>query len=312
MSFAFQFPGQGSQSIGMLNELADKYPQVQACFAEAGDVLGYDLWRLVTEGPAEQLDSTEFTQPALLSAAMACWRVWNDVGGPRPDCLAGHSLGEYSALVAADVMDFADGLRLVRRRGQLMQSAVPEGQGAMAALIGMNDQAVEALCEQYAGEMVLQAVNFNAPGQVVIAGHATAVDSAMEASKTMGAKMAKRLTVSVPSHSALMLGAAEQLGESLQSIPMRSPQIPVLHNVDALPRDDVQDIRQALTAQLHNPVRWTDCIARLTDEGVTRVIECGPGRVLTGLLRRIDRSLTSGSLHNPDGLDAAIKLVTEG
>lgn len=311
MSFAFQFPGQGSQSIGMLGELADSHSLVKACFEEAGEVLGYDLWQLVSDGPEDRLNQTEYTQPALLAAGIACWRVWQAESGPMPEFLVGHSLGEYSALVAADVLDFADGLRLVQRRGQLMQSAVPEGEGAMAALIGMDDAAVRDLCREQAGERVLQAVNFNAPGQVVIAGHSDAVQKAMEASKEQGCKMAKQLPVSVPSHSALMKEAAEQLGETLQAVPMREPRIAVLHNVDAQPRHHVEDIRQALIAQLYSPVLWTDCIGKLAGQGVTQVIECGPGRVLSGLLRRIDRSLGSGSLHDPAALQAALALVKE-
>ena len=314
MKVAFQFPGQGSQSVGMLAELAEQYPVVQSTFAEASEALGYDLWALVCNGPVEELDKTEQTQPALVAAGIACWRVWQECNGSEPAFLAGHSLGEYSALVAADVLDFADGIRLVQRRAQLMQSAVPEGEGAMAALIGMDDEAVRKLCEEIssqAGEdAVLQAVNFNAPGQVVIAGHSPLIDLALEAATGQGARMTKRLPISVPCHSSLLKNAAVELLASLEATPMRSPKISIIHNIDALPHHEVEDIRRAMAAQLYSSVLWTNCVQHLVDAEVTALVECGPGRVLSGLARRINRNLNSGSLHDPAGVEAALQMVS--
>ncbi len=313
MKFAIQFPGQGSQSVGMLSELAAQYPVVQSTFAEAGEAMGYDLWQLVCNGPGEELDRTEQTQPALLAAGMACWRIWQLREGPMPDYLVGHSLGEYTALVAADVLDFSDGVRLVQRRAQLMQAAVPEGEGGMAAIIGMDDVALRTLCDEISDDAVpgaiLQAVNFNAPGQVVIAGNSALIDTAMERASEAGAKMTKRLPISVPCHSDLLKEAAMQLAETMEAIPMRVPKIPIIHNIDAHPHHEVEDIRRAMASQLHSPVLWTDCIQSLIAEGVTGLVECGPGRVLSGLARRIDRSLASASLHDPAGIDTALTLV---
>ena len=309
MSYAMQFPGQGSQALGMLNNLADGYPLVKETITEAAQVLGYDLWALITEGPEDKLNQTEYTQPALLAASVATWRVWCEANGPAPAFMAGHSLGEYSALVCADAISFADGLKLVERRGQLMQAAVPEGQGAMAALIGLADDDVRQVCSDAANGGVLEAVNFNAPGQVVIAGERALVESAVELASERGARMTKLLPVSVPSHCALMKDAASELGEALGAIDIQSPKVPVLHNVDATARNSAEDIRQALVAQLHSPVLWVPTVQSLVQEGVSGLVECGPGRVLTGLARRIERSLKNGSLHDAEGLDQALELV---
>lgn len=310
MKVAFQFPGQGSQSVGMLSALADRYPLVKATFDEGGEALGYDLWSLVSSGPDDQLDQTEFTQPALLAAGIACWRVWQEENGVEPHVLSGHSLGEYTALVAAGVMGYADGLKLVQLRGQLMQTAVPQGEGAMAAIIGMEDAACRELCASLSSaDAVLEAVNFNAPGQVVIAGHAGAVEAGMAQAKAQGARMAKRLPVSVPSHSSLMRDAADQLARALEATDMHPPRIPVIHNVDASAHDDVEGIRQVLAAQLYSPVRWTDCIRQLLKWDCELLIECGPGRVLTGLIRRIERQASTGSLHDPEGFEQAMQAV---
>lgn len=315
MSFAFQFPGQGSQSVGMLADLADQYSVVKDTFDEAGEALGYDLWQLVTQGPEAELNLTEQTQPALVAAGIACWRVWNERGGPAPAFLAGHSLGEYSALVAADVVDFADAVRLVQRRAQLMQSAVPEGQGGMAAIIGLADEVARSMCadisKEVGGDVVLQAVNFNAPGQVVIAGDAELITLGMSKAKELGAKLTKQLPISVPCHSDRLKEAAEELAASLEATPMRAPSIPVIHNVDAQPRLEVEDIRRAMATQLYSPVLWTDCVQRLADEDVSLIIESGPGRVLSGLSRRINRSLKNASLHDPAAVDQALELAAE-
>lgn len=312
MSYAMQFPGQGSQAVGMLDELAGSYALVEETFNEASAALGYDLWKLVTSGPEDQLNQTERTQPALLAAGVACWRVWNEQGGPAPAFMAGHSLGEYTALVCADAISFADGLRLVQRRGQLMQTAVPAGEGAMAAIIGLNDDDVRSVCADSAGDGILEAVNFNAPGQVVIAGQADLVKKGVALAEERGARMTKVLPVSVPSHCALMKDAAQTLAQDLKEIRISSPKIAVVHNIDAKTRNDVEEIRSALVAQLHSPVLWVSTIQYLLQHGIVAVIECGPGRVLTGLTRRIDRSLRGGSLHDSAGLEQALELTRGG
>lgn len=309
MSYAMQFPGQGSQSVGMLDELAGSNPLVEETFTEASAALGFDLWEIVTSGPDDRLNQTELTQPALLASGVACWRVWRALGAPMPAFMAGHSLGEYTALVCAESISLADGVRLVRRRGQLMQSAVPSGQGAMAAIIGLNDEDVRSLCAETAGDGVLEAVNFNAPGQVVIAGETELVNKGIALAQDRGAKMTKLLPVSVPSHCALMTDAALTLAEDLKAIDIKTPIHPVLHNLDARPRSDVDDIRNALVAQLHSPVLWVPTIQYLLQHGIAAVIECGPGRVLTGLARRIDRSLRGGSLHDSAGFAQALELA---
>lgn len=284
MNYTLLFPGQGSQAIGMLGGLPAA--EIEATFSEAADVLGWDLVRLVREGPAEELNRTERTQPALLAAGIAVWRLWQKLGAPPPAALAGHSLGEYTALVAAGSLDFADALKLVELRGRLMQAAVPEGAGGMAAIIGLDDAGVEKLCAGYSGG-VLEAVNYNAPGQVVVAGESAGLDWLAANAKAAGARMVMRLPVSVPSHCSLMKGAADQLAQRLASTDFAAPAIPVHHNLDAQTRDTPDGIRAALHQQLSQPVRWTATIQGLARDGVAGFFECGPGKVLTGLTKRI-------------------------
>jgi [acyl-carrier-protein] S-malonyltransferase len=312
MHFALLFPGQGSQSVGMLAALAARHTVVRETFAEASAALSYDLWQLVSEGPAEQLDQTERTQPALLAAGVAVWRAWGAQGGPVPMAMAGHSLGEYTALVCAGALSFADALRLLQRRGQLMQAAVPVGTGAMAAIVGLEDDQVRAVCTEAAQGDVVEAVNFNAPGQVVIAGHKAAVERAAALAKARGAKLTKILPVSVPSHCSLMRPAAEQLAQDLQAVAIQPPSIPVLHNLDAASRSRPEDIRAALVAQLHSPVQWVKTIQALRARGAAALLECGPGRVLTGLTKRIDKAASGECLQDPQTLEAGLALVRGG
>ncbi|OOY86667.1 [acyl-carrier-protein] S-malonyltransferase, partial [Solemya velum gill symbiont] len=288
---AFLFPGQGSQSIGMLADLQAAYPVVAETFAEASDALGFDLWKLVQDGPESDLNQTHNTQPAMLAAGVAAWRVWKQQGGSDPVVMAGHSLGEYSALTCSGSLQFTDAVRLVAERGLLMQQAVPEGVGAMAAVLGLDDDVVRQVCADAAGEEVVEAVNYNSPGQVVIAGHAAAVARAIEAAKEAGAKRALPLPVSVPSHCALMKPAADKLAEVLSGIEVNVPAIPVIHNVNVDVADDADSIRQMLVEQLYSPVRWTETVQRMQSDGVSLLVEAGPGKVLTGLARRIDRKL---------------------
>ncbi|RJS95089.1 ACP S-malonyltransferase [Salinisphaera sp. Q1T1-3] len=310
--FAMLFPGQGAQSVGMLADLGAHHPVIGETFAEAGDALGFDLADLVTNGPAETLDQTEYTQPALVAASVAAWRAFEAAGGPRPACVAGHSLGEYSALVMAGSLDFADALRLTRLRGQAMQNAVAPGEGAMAAVIGLADEDVVAACaEVESAHGSVSAANFNAPLQVVIAGHAEAVAQASQIAKAKGAKLVKPLSVSVPSHCALMSPAADRLASHLSDIPLREPTLPVYHNVDARPREDVAGIRRALVAQLAESVQWTDTIRRIRETHCDLFLECGPGKVLSGLNKRIDKSIRSMALSEPDDFEAAIAAVAE-
>ncbi len=290
MAFAFVFPGQGSQSIGMLSALAGTEPLVLETFGEASEALGYDLWKLCQEGPEELLGTTERTQPAMLAAGVATWRVWRKHGGALPRAMSGHSLGEYSALVAAEALDFKTAVKLVQFRGQAMQAAVPAGQGAMAAILGSTDADVEAACSEAAQGEIVQAANYNSPGQVVIAGHATAVDRAIEVLKAKGAKRAIKLPVSVPSHSALMAPAAEQLRQRLSEIEINSPKVQDIYTVDVRKHGDAVAIREALVQQLVKPVRWTETIQAMLSSGIKVIVECGPGRVLTGLNRRIEKS----------------------
>lgn len=299
---AFVFPGQGSQSIGMLGELAGEYPSVRQTFEEASDALGLDLWSLVSEGPESDLNQTQNTQPALLAAGVSVWRVWEQQGIASPVIMAGHSLGEYSALVSAGAIEFADGIRLVTERGRLMQEAVPEGTGAMAAILGLEDQAVIDVCAASAAGQVVEAVNFNSPGQVVIAGHKEAVARAVDAAKAAGARRAVELPVSVPSHCDLMRPAAEKLAEELKNIPVTAPAIPVLHNVSVSAESDPDMIRKRLVEQLYSPVRWVETILAMKQEGIGHIIEAGPGKVLTGLMRRIDRDLDASALFDPRGI----------
>ena len=309
MHWAAVFPGQGSQSVGMLGELAERRPIVRETFDEASDILGTDLWALVQNGPVETLNRTEFTQPAMLAAGVAVWRAWTQQTAARPLAAAGHSLGEYSALVAAEALDFGDAVALVRERALAMQNAVPEGEGAMAALLGLDDAAVMALCAAQAGDDVLEAVNFNSPGQVVIAGSAAAVERAISAAPEAGAKRALRLPVSVPSHCALMRAAAERLLERLERTEFRLPAIPVLHNVNADTVDSPEALRAILAEQLYRPVRWVDTVRRMRERGIDTLVECGPGKVLTGLGKRIDRDLQLFEISDASGLARALETL---
>lgn len=308
MSFAFVFPGQGSQSLGMLGGLAAADPLVRDTFAEASAVLGYDLWKLVSEGPEAALNETERTQPAMLAAGVATWRLWRARGGGAPRVLAGHSLGEFTALVCADALDFAPAIDLVRFRGQIMQEAVPQGSGAMAAILGLDDAAVEAACREAAQGGVVEPANFNSPGQVVIAGDAAAVRRAIELAKARGAKRAVPLPVSVPSHTSLMRAAAQRLAERLRELIVRVPRARYLSAVDAAEHSRPDEIRELLVRQLSSPVRWSQTLTALIATGVGRVIECGPGKVLTGLNRRIDKrdGLEYAALEDLAAIDAAL------
>lgn len=308
---ALIFPGQGSQQLGMLRELAERYSVVGTTFEEASDALGYDLWKVVQEGPEESLNATACTQPALLASSIAVWRVWQELEGPRPGVMAGHSLGEYSAMVCAGVMGFAEGIKLVRLRGEAMQDAVPAGQGAMAAILGLGNAAVEAACEKAAQGGVVSAVNYNAPGQVVIAGSKSAVERAIAACQDAGAKRAMPLPVSVPSHCALMKPAAERLSAVIGEIDLRAPRYSVIQNVDAQAHADIDTLRTRLVEQLYQPVRWTDCVEAMSAQGVKAFIECGPGKVLTGLNKRIVRGSKGLAVNDPDSLDAALELARE-
>lgn len=289
MALAFVFPGQGSQSIGMLSELGQAEPTVLQTFEEASEVLGYDLWRLVQEGPEDELNSTERTQPAMLAAGVAVWRVWRKRGGPAPTIMSGHSLGEFSALVCADSLDFGAAVDLVRFRGKIMQEAVPAGRGAMAAILGLDDQAIQEACKQAAQNQVVEPVNYNAPGQVVIAGDAEAVGRAIELLKAQGAKRAIALPVSVPAHSALMRPAASRLEERLAQETVRTPLVPEIYTVDVRTHGSPQSIRKALVQQLYSPVLWVDTVRAMVVHGADAIVECGPGKILTGLNRRIER-----------------------
>ncbi len=305
MKLAFVFPGQGSQSVGMMQGWGDR-AEVRAIFSEASDALGQDLWTLVTDGPADLLNQTVNTQPAMLAADIAAWRVWQAAGGAAPALLAGHSLGEYAALVAAGALGFADAIKLVRFRAEAMQAAVPEGVGAMAAILGLDDDAVRAVCTDAAAGEVVEAVNLNSPGQIVIAGNKAAVERAMALAKEKGAKRALPLPVSVPSHSSLMLPAAEKLLAHLQGVAIAAPTIPVLHNTDVQSHAEPDAIRAALAKQLHTPVRWVETVQALKTAGIERVIECGPGKVLAGLNKRIDDSLPAVALVDEASLAAAL------
>jgi [acyl-carrier-protein] S-malonyltransferase len=305
-ALAMVYPGQGSQSVGMLAELAMAFPQVAETFAEASTVLGYDLWSLVQNGPEEQLNQTDRTQPAMLAAGVAVWRVWQARDGSLPAIMAGHSLGEYTALVCAGALDFSAAIALVAERGRCMQQAVPPGVGAMAAILGLDDEVVAAVCAGAADGAIVSPVNFNAPGQVVVAGHAAAVERAVAAAKAAGAKRAVTLPVSVPSHCALMEPAAELFAARLAESDIRSPAVPVVQNVDARPHDDPETIRENLARQLYSPVQWVGSVQTMRAQGVTRIIEAGPGKVLTGLNRRIDKSISNEAVLDPASLDAAL------
>lgn len=305
MSYALLFPGQGSQSVGMLKALGDAHPQIAQTFEEASSALGFDLAALVREGPKDNLDRTENTQPALLAAGVAVWRAWQAQGVPLPIALAGHSLGEYTALVAAESIAFADALKLVALRGRLMQAAVPEGQGGMVAVIGLDDAAVSTLCAAYPGTELLAPANYNAPGQVVVAGETPALDWLTANGKAHGARMVMRVGMSVPSHCSLLKSAAGELAVALAAITITAPKIPVLHNLDAQPRHEPDAIRAALAAQLHQPVQWTRIIQSLAAQDVNTWLECGPGKVLTGLVKRSVEGATLVVLEDPTAFAAS-------
>lgn len=304
--FAMVFPGQGSQAVGMLAELAEQYPIVAETFAQASDVLGYSLWDLVQNGPEEELNKTWKTQPALLAASVAIWRVWQEKQGKMPQMMAGHSLGEYSALVCAGVIDFAAAIKLVELRGKLMQEAVPAGTGAMYAIIGLDNDAIAKACEEAAQGQVVSPVNFNSPGQVVIAGNKEAVERAGVLCKEAGAKRALPLAVSVPSHCALMKPAADKLAVALQEIEFKQPEIQVVNNVDVIAQTDANAIRDALVRQLYNPVRWTETVELIAEKGITQLLEIGPGKVLTGLTKRISKEMNAAAVNDIASLDVAL------
>lgn len=304
--FGFVFPGQGSQKTGMLAELALEHSSILDTFAEASQALDQDLWQIVQDNPEGLLDQTHITQPALLTASVAIWRVWQQRQGPLPEMLAGHSLGEYSALVCAGVIDLADAVRLVYQRGLYMQEAVPAGTGAMAAIIGMDDQKIEDICRSVAGDGVVSAANFNSPGQTVIAGDKAAVERAMVALKEAGAKRALPLNVSVPSHCALMKPAADKLAEQLAAVEFRKPSIPVVQNINGRAARDSGDMRENLLKQLYMPVQWVDTIYCMRDFGIGKVVECGPGKVLGGLIKRIQPEMEAFSTEAPDAFNDAL------
>ncbi len=306
MSTAFIFPGQGSQSVGMMAQLAEASSDLRSTFDEASDILGYDLWQLVSDGPADQLNATEYTQPAMLVAGVASWRAWQAAGGSNPAAMAGHSLGEYTALVCAGALSFTDAVSLVRDRALFMQEAVPEGEGAMAAVLGLDDDAVRHLCEANSAGEVLQPVNYNAPGQVVVAGTSSAVSRLVENAKAAGAKRALPLPVSVPSHCALMQPASEKMAARLQSVEISVPGITVMHNVNVERAASADDIRALLARQISEPVRWVETIQSMVAEGVDTLVECGPGKVLCGLTKRIDREINCITLVSQFDLESAL------
>ncbi len=304
---AFVFSGQGSQKIGMLADMADQFPVVQKTFVEASSVLGYDLWDLCQNADQSRLNLTETTQPLLLTASVSLWRVWQEKNGAQPALLAGHSLGEWSALVCADVVSFADALDLVRKRGAYMQAAVPQGEGAMAAVIGLDNEKIIAICREASSAGVVEAVNFNAPGQVVIAGQAAAVDRASVLLKTAGAKRVLPLPVSAPFHTSLMGAAAEKMARHIEATHFNAPKIPVVHNVNAKTEAEPSAIKQLMVRQIDHPVMWVDCVNTLVKGGVKTVLECGPGKVLCGLCTRIDKSLNAIGLEDVAGLANALE-----
>ena len=304
---ALVFPGQGSQSVGMLAELSELHPCVKAAFEEASAGAGADLWALSQAGPEDMLNRTEYTQPALLAAGVAVWRAWHASGAPKPAVLAGHSLGEYSALVAAGALSLHDGAHLVRIRGQLMQDAAPAGTGAMAAVLGAEDALVLEVCEAVSGVEVVVPANFNSPGQIVIGGHAAAVDAALAMLSERGVRKMVKLAVSVPSHTPLMRDAANRLAETMAGLHWQLPSLPVVQNVDATVHDSIDAIRDALVRQLYLPVQWTGCVQALAARGVGRIGECGPGKVLAGLAKRIDKSLDARTLGTPADFAGAIE-----
>jgi len=305
---AFVFPGQGSQKVGMLAAAHERFQAVRDTFAEASGVLGYDMWDLIQNGEQDALNLTETTQPVLLASSVALWRAWLEQGGPRPGIMAGHSLGEFSALVCAGALGFADAVQLVRQRGAFMQTAVPVGEGAMAAIIGLDDESINRICGEVTASAggVVGAVNFNSPGQVVIAGHTAAVEEAIGKLKEAGAKRAMPLPVSAPFHTQLMKPAGERLADVVAHMTISSPEIPVVHNVHAAPESDPRRIRELLVEQIYSPVQWTRCMETIAGSGAVNIVECGPGKVLGGLARRIDKSLQCFSLEEPDDMLATL------
>jgi [acyl-carrier-protein] S-malonyltransferase len=306
-NLAFVFPGQGSQKIGMLSELAEQYSLIKETFDQASDVLGYNMWELIQKGEQEAINLTERTQPILLASSVAIWRLWNEKNGAIPSQMAGHSLGEWSALVCSGVVDFADGLNIVRARGQYMQQAVPVGEGAMAAIIGLDDKAILEACANAQSLGVVDAVNFNAPGQVVIAGSNAAVEAAMESCKAAGAKRALPLPVSAPFHTSLMKPAADNLADLVNTVNFSAPQVPVVHNVHAQTETDPETIKALMLEQIYSPVKWVDCVNQLKNNVATTLIECGPGKVLSGLTKRIDREITSLATDSVADFTAALE-----
>ena len=306
MTIAMVFPGQGSQSQGMQADLAERYGVVTEVYAEASDILGYDLWELVQQGPAEKLSETTVTQPAMLAAGFAAWRIWQAVDGEKPTHVSGHSLGEYTALAAAGAVSFSDAMRVVKRRAELMQEAVPVGVGAIAAILGLDDDVVTGICDQAADGEVADAVNFNSPGQVVIAGHKTAIDRAIELAKEAGARRALPLPMSVPAHSQLMRPAGEALTEALAAAEFGTPEITVISACDATPYGDGDDIRQRLSQQVYSPVQWVSTVNALVAAGASSVVEAGPGKVLAGLVRRINKATPVATIDSIAGLEKAL------
>ncbi|GGK82262.1 ACP S-malonyltransferase [Amphritea balenae] len=305
-SLAFVFPGQGSQHLGMLADLASEHSIIQETFAEASEVLGYDLWALTQDGPEADLNQTDRTQPALLTAGVALWRLWQQQGGAQPALMAGHSLGEYTALVCAGAIEFKDAVNLVRLRGEFMQQAVPAGTGAMAAILGLADDAIQTACDAAAQDEVVSPVNFNCPGQVVIAGNKAAVERAIEGCKEAGAKRAIPLPVSVPSHCVLMKPAAEQMATELKNIAVKLPSITVIQNFTAKAPTTTDELINNLLAQLYSPVLWTDSVQNMIGQGIESTVECGPGKVLSGLNKKVHRPLAVAAINEPAGLEKAL------
>ncbi|WP_444893644.1 ACP S-malonyltransferase [Microbulbifer sp. EKSA008] len=306
-ALAFVFPGQGSQKIGMLSEIAQEAPEIQATFAEASNVLGYDLWDLCQNGEQEAINLTQRTQPLLLTSSVALYRMWRSRGGAQPAFMAGHSLGEWSALVCSGVLAFKDAVHLVRERGRLMQEAVPVGEGAMAAIIGLDDAAVEEACAASAEDEIVAAVNYNSPGQIVIAGSSAAVQRAIEACKAAGAKKAMPLPVSAPFHTELMRPAAEKLTPQIEATEFNAPEIPIVHNVHAELESDPEKIKTLMIEQIYRPVRWTACAQKIIGSGVEQMVECGPGKVLSGLIKRVDRSVSCHAIDSPSNFNEALR-----
>lgn len=305
-SLAFVFPGQGSQQMGMLSELAETHPVIKNTFSEASEVLGYDLWDLIQNGPLEDLNQTDKTQPALLTAGVALWRLWQEQGGAKPVLMAGHSLGEYTALVCSGAISFADGVNLVKLRGEFMQQAVPAGTGAMAAILGLDDASIEKACQEAEEGEVVSPVNYNCPGQIVIAGQKAAVERAITNCKEAGAKRAVPLPVSVPSHCALMKPAAEKMAEQLAKIEISMPEISVIQNVTASAAASVDELKDNLLQQLYSPVLWTKSVQSMVDQGIESTVECGPGKVLSGLNKKVHKPLSVAAISDAAGLTKAL------